>query len=217
MEKELKFGLSKKSYDILFTLADTSAAKVQENTYFDTKDQSLRRLGAGLRVRVENSQSAFLTLKKDVAHTKQSARLGRHEREEWETKVTLKQAVLFSQKPNRLANSKGPLGSKLRSLLSVHELSQLKRVGTLHTLRVPLKIGRFCAELDLWTVHGRIFYELELEAKDLGLAEKALAQFLKKLKISARPRRTTKLAALFKKNKKKTPDSRVRKSGAGKT
>ncbi len=207
MEKELKFGLTKKAYDILFNLSDTSRAKVQENTYFDTADHALRREGSGLRVRVENSKKAFLTLKKNVASTEQKARAGRHERQEWETQISLKQALGFCQTPNRIAQSKAAPARKLRTFFESAELTHLRRVGTVHTLRVPLKMGRFEAELDLWTVHGKIFYELELESRNPDTAEKGVLAFFKKWGIAARPRRSTKLAALFhgEKKKRRTP------------
>ncbi len=197
MEKELKFALSNRSYLKLLALCKSTKGKFQSNTYFDDSSRSLRRGKAGLRIRIENSQTAFLTLKAAVPETAKGTAIGWHQRQEWETELPKKKATAVLSGRQSIASLGNPPMKALQKLFPKLELKTLRAIGTLHTLRLHLPIGKFKGELDLWTVHDRTFYELEVEATDLSQALSAVKRLFKSHGIPLRPRTTTKLAALF--------------------
>ena len=79
MERELKFGLTAREFALLRERA-RGRTRRQTNTYFDDAKHSLRKAGAGLRIRIEDGARAFLTFKCAVSGTERDARKGWHRR-----------------------------------------------------------------------------------------------------------------------------------------
>lgn len=197
MEKELKYALSRRSYEKLALLCDPSRGKTQANTYFDDAHFSLRRKKAGLRIRIENGKRAFFTLKASISRTEAGAKEGWHERQEWENPLALSAALGVVAGKRKLSSLRSPLLKTLNKNFPDIPLASLKRLGTLETWRMPLAVDRFSGELDCWKVHGRTFYELEIETSSRTQCEAAVKKLFKDLHIPFKPRSTTKLAALF--------------------
>lgn len=195
-EKELKYGLSKRDFEKLFAASKRRKTKTQINTYFDTSDQALRKIGAGLRVRIEDDKRAYLTLKCATPQTAASVKRGRHLRREWECRLELREAKRLRARKMRMGALKSPVHRRIEALIpGVAE--RVRVIGTVITRRSPIRLGPFHAELDAWRVGKRKFYELELETTALAQAEKTLREHFRSLGIRAKPRASTKLAAVF--------------------
>lgn len=202
MEKELKFALTQSQYRKLKSLC-TKRVFEQTNVYFETPTRRLKREGAGLRVRIENSKRATLTLKMATAQTAKGTKRGWHSRQEWEAALPLSLALALTANRKRLTEVRSPVLTILGKMLPGVEVESLTVLGKLETARRPLRIGRYLGELDQWKVAGQTFYELEVEASDLAAAEKAVRDLFAAHKIPVRTRSQTKLATLFRLTKKR--------------
>jgi uncharacterized protein YjbK len=197
IEKELKLGLTRKGYETLFELADQKKSKVQENTYFDNPKHALRKGGAGLRIRIENGTKAIITLKCDLKKTRLEAKQGVHSRAEWEARIPVATAQALIQGTRNWTSLRKSHQAQMRAIFPEIEFHSLCKLGTLYTLRSPLRLGRYQGELDYWTAHGKTFYELEVECANPQTARLQIQKQLRKWGVASKSRSFTKLAVLF--------------------
>lgn len=195
METELKLTLTAAEFQKLLRQARKPRLRVQRNTYFDDSKLTLRRHGAGLRVRIENGNQAFLTFKQGGG-----ARSGWHQRGEWETKIPLKLARKLGRvKSAWRAKACGPVSRAIARALPDWDLGTARRLGQLRTRRHEFRLGRLVCELDQWSVARKTFYELEVEARNRRAVEKQLRAHFQALGVRYRPGSRTKLAVFFSK------------------
>ncbi len=197
LEQELKYALTQKQYGKLLQFA-LGEPKHQINVYFDDTRRSLKKAGAGLRIRIQKPDHAFLTLKHSPKGTPAKARAGWHERLEWEVRLPLPVARAVCRGRRAICSLRqGPIQA-LRKLLPSLDIQTVQPLGNLETWRSPIQIGRFRGDLDQWKVSDNLFYELEVETSQRQTADKAVRKLFSELGIAVKMRRTTKLQTFFK-------------------
>ncbi len=198
MENELKFGLLPEHFHKLRRRAKGPGRK-QINAYFEAPGNTLKKRGIGLRIRLEDGKRAFLTVK---APSGEKHKRGWHQRQEWESALPVSKAKALMAGRLEWASLKAAPISALRKIFPGLDFKSLRPLGQLKTDRFDLRIGAWLCELDRWSVGSHRFYELELETDHLAVAEKEVRRYLRELSIPVRPRSTTKLAILFKLQKR---------------
>lgn len=150
LEIEFKNLLTKEEfYHLLASYPFPPDGETQINYYFETKDKSLQRQLAALRIREKNNQYK-LTLKEQL----EDAVLETHDQLTREEAHTWLQGKIIP-KPNIT-----------KQLMKMNiDQEKLEYFGSLTTKRRELKLNNVLLVLDISTYNGHKDYELELEAQ----------------------------------------------------
>lgn len=173
LEIEFKNLLSESEYNQLLSESNSREKDFfsQENHYFDTADNRLRKLNSGLRIRLL-PQTAELTLKTP---------LGLHLLETTD-QLTLEEANAYLAADT--IKKDGVVGRKLAEMSIIPE--DLHVFGSLKTVRFETFVPEGLLVLDKSTYAGKIDYELEFEAQDHHEGLLFFNQFLEKYAIPRR-------------------------------
>lgn len=169
IEIEYKTLLQEDDFHRLKSLyfTDNETAFQQTNHYFDTTDFALKRLGAGLRIRVRAQHDAELTLKSPLKD--QSGLL--------ETTDMLSLVQLISAKEDTTSWPKG----EVMKLLAEYQISPdlLERKAQLTTSRLEKIIAPgILLVLDESWYHGKHDFELEMEVTNAETGYAFFCHFL---------------------------------------
>lgn len=169
IEIEYKTLLQEDDFHRLKSLyfTDNETAFQQTNHYFDTTDFALKRLGAGLRIRVRAQHDAELTLKSPLKD--QSGLL--------ETTDMLSPIQLISAQEDPTSWPKG----EVMKLLAEYQISPdlLERKAQLTTSRLEKIIAPgILLVLDESWYHGKHDFELEMEVTDAETGYAFFCHFL---------------------------------------
>ncbi|MCJ8006006.1 CYTH domain-containing protein [Lederbergia wuyishanensis] len=139
----------------------------QTNHYFDTKNYSLKKLGAALRIR-ELSEKYELTLKKPAVNGL------------WEINDTISQ----SEADLLMKNSIFPSGEVKDELLQMHiNLNEFILFGSLRTERAEIEYENGLLVFDHSFYKGIEDFEIEYETSNRDEGEKKFYKLLDKLNI----------------------------------
>lgn len=195
MEVELKFGLTAQTHRVLSLLARGKPV-YQRNTYFDVQGK-LRRAGAGLRLREVLGKAPVLTFKLRTPETAKLAKGGLHKRQEWECRITTAQAARLRTGRLSWESVNNKVSRELRRAFPKLDLATLQPIGSVLTERKNVKFGQLKGELDRTQIGRHVFEELEIETTNPEGARKVIVHWFKELGIPVRPKKETKLAALY--------------------
>ena len=196
VEAELKYGLTRQEYDILYK-AHCKMALSQErhiNFYFDDKHLNLRRVHIGLRIRQINTRKMVLTLKYPKSGVRSEIRAFKV-RSEFEAPLSVKCAQkIISGEKDILSLKCYPI-RKLFRVYPIHTLCEVVPLGSIRTHRLKASLNhKFTMELDKSQMFGKTFYELEVETNRPKKADRAIHNLFWKYGITYQPVRRSKLA-----------------------
>ncbi|MFD1017873.1 CYTH domain-containing protein [Thalassobacillus hwangdonensis] len=172
IEIEFKNLLVKEEYERLLTALPFEQVEQvrQVNHYFETADFQLKKRGAALRIREKNG-SYTLTLKEPHPDglLETHSPLTNEDAEKWMTGL------------EQVGND---VLARLHSMdIDVKELNY---AGALTTVRKELELDEVLVVLDYSTYHGTEDFELELEASERSVGEKAFHKLLTEHEIPER-------------------------------
>ncbi|MFC4386866.1 CYTH domain-containing protein [Gracilibacillus marinus] len=175
IEIEYKNLLTKNEYEQLLSFFQTYryTESTQVNHYFETKDFSLKKHGAALRVRLKNNMY-IATLKEPNPNGP-----GLLETHEQISKETF----------NNWITNNIDLPKKILMQLSDINTKLLKYGGKLETIRMEIPYQDTLVVLDHSKYNNKEDYELELETTDADFGKKVFGEILAKFHI---PKRDTK-------------------------
>lgn len=174
IEIEFKNLLTEKEYQTLLYSFNATENELftQINSYFDTPDWDLKKLHAGLRIRLL-PDSAELTLKTPFEN---------HLLETTDSLSLMEAEKLIS---DGKIKSDGTVGAKLESLNIDPE--QLRLLGTLKTTRFERETSQGLFVLDKSYYGNAVDYELEFEVPDYSIGKIHFDNFLETQQIPLRP------------------------------
>lgn len=174
IEIEFKNLLTEKEYQTLLYSFNATENELftQINSYFDTPDWDLKKLHAGLRIRLL-PDSAELTLKTPFEN---------HLLETTDSLSLIEAEKLISEGKIK---ADGAVGAKLKSLNISPE--QLRLLGTLKTTRFERQTSQGLFVLDKSYYDNEVDYELEFEVPDYSIGKIHFDNFLEKHQIPLRP------------------------------
>jgi uncharacterized protein YjbK len=196
LEKELKYGLDRESYQRLLRACRPQVLKRDRLTtyYFDDRKLGLRRKKFGFRLRTNGGKDAKLTLKFPKQGANKGPR-GFKVRHEFEAKIPLPAAKKLLK--GRLCLSEinaEPVRILQRHFSDDYLDRKVKLLGSMKTSRTLAKLaGKFTIEIDGCEYFGKKFYELELETSRPVEADKAVRRLLAAHEIPRRPVAKSKL------------------------
>ena len=174
IEIEFKNLLTEKEYQTLLYSFNATENELftQINSYFDTPDWDLKKLHAGLRIRLL-PDSAELTLKTPFEN---------HLLETTDSLSLMEAEKLIS---DGKIKADGAVGAKLKSLNISPE--RLRLLGTLKTTRFERQTSQGLFVLDKSYYGNEVDYELEFEVPDYSIGKIHFDNFLEKHQIPLRP------------------------------
>lgn len=190
IEIEFKTLLNKDDYQKVcqFYHLENQDFFTQKNIYYDTKENTLKDLGAGLRIRLYADRGEA-TLKTPLDHGLL----------ETTDQLSLKEAQAFIDEGTFLAN--GAIVNKLANFeIKTADLQVLAELTTKRA-EFPIDEGLLAIDENWYSDHHD--FELELEVQDAVSGKKAFELFLNKLKISYQPalNKIQRAVAAYQKNK----------------
>ena len=195
VETELKYSLSKEEYLKLkkYLKIFFIHKKQQTNFYFDTPQLNLKKNKIGLRIRIEDSHQATLTMKLPAKKIK-SSMAGLKVRIEIETPVKMTTATTLIKNKKNISSLKNKAIKKLSQTVTKPDLDALICLGSLKNERIVFQhpeIG--ILELDRSHFFGTTFYELEIETDKPRKIHPQITHLFRELKIVYCPGQQSKL------------------------
>lgn len=170
VEIEFKTLLTKENYEKIcqFYQLDDKDFFIQKNIYYDTSDQALKKMGAGLRIRLYK-ENAEATLKTPLNHGLL----------ETSDKLSLKEAETLLNENAFL--TKGAIIEKLTTFKIAAKDLQILADLTEFSIKEGL------LALDESWYSSQHDYELELEVQEANLGKKAFEELLQQMNIPYQP------------------------------
>lgn len=195
LEKELKYLLTKQGYAKLISVTRRHVREKIKHTnyYFDDPRLRLRKKKFGLRIRIQNGNKAFITLKEPAAFPtgKVPSLKVRHE---WETEIPLKTAKAILAGKKQMADLKIKPIQILKRRFNNASLDKIAVLGSVKTLRtVVVCRNRVELEIDKFKMFNKKFYELEVETEKPAFADRTVRLLLRRHRIPYHPITKSKL------------------------